>query len=253
MRVCRSGPEIAKIDASCRIVREILRELEPMVCQGTTTAELDDFAERRTLEEGARPAFKGYRGYPASLCVSINAEVVHGIPGSRALENGDLVSLDFGVVKDGYYGDSAVTYMVGEVNGTARRLVEVTRECLMRGIDQVRPGRRLSDIGRAVQDHAEAQGFGVVREFVGHAIGTRLHEDPQVPNFVGGDTPDMRILAGMVLALEPMITAGDFGVKVLDDGWTAVTQDGGLAAHWELCCVALPDGPQVLGGDGMAA
>jgi methionyl aminopeptidase len=246
MIVCRSREEIAKIDASCRVVRRILGELEELVRPGATTGELNEYAERRTREEIAVPAFKGYLEYPASLCVSINEEVVHGIPGERVLSEGDLVSLDFGVVKDGFFGDAAVTYFVGAVNGEARRLVEVTRECLDRAVAQVRPGCRIGDISQAVQAHAESQGFNVVREFVGHGIGTRLHEEPQVPNFVGNE-PGVRIREGMVLALEPMITARHYDVKVKDDGWTAVTCDGGLAAHWEVCVAALPEGPMVLG------
>jgi methionyl aminopeptidase len=244
--VCRSRDEIDKIDSSCRLVRTILGELAGMVRPGVTTRELDDYAERRTVEEGARPAFKGYYEYPASLCVSVNEEVVHGIPGDRALKEGDIVSLDFGVLRDGYFGDSAVTFTVGDVNGEARRLVDVTRECLHRGIDQVRPGKRVRDISRAVQEHAEKNDFGVVREFVGHGIGTKLHEEPQVPNYVGKE-PGVRIREGMVLALEPMITAGHYDVRVQEDGWTAVTRDGGLAAHWELCVAALPEGPRILG------
>lgn len=244
----RRGPEeIEKIDSACRLVRTVLAELEAMVEPGLSTAQLDEHAERRTRELGGQPAFKGYMGYPASLCVSVNEEIVHGIPGARLLSEGDLVSLDFGVLLDGYYGDSAVTVGVPPVRSEDQRLSRVTRESLMKAVQEVRPGKHLSDIGHAVETHARAAGFGVVKEFVGHGIGTRLHEDPQVPNY-GRPGQGPKLQAGVVLAIEPMITAGSPAVKVLEDGWTAVTRDGSRAAHWELVVVATADGPRILGG-----
>ncbi|UCF68403.1 MAG: type I methionyl aminopeptidase [Acidobacteriota bacterium] len=248
----RSSEEIAKIDRACQVVRQILRELDERVAEGVSTAELDAYAERRARQMEARPAFKGYMGYPASLCTSINEEIVHGIPGERRLRSGDMISLDFGVLLDGYYGDGAITCPVGEVSAEDDRLSRVTLECLRLAVEEVQPGRRISDIGHAVEQHATAAGFSVVREFVGHAIGTRLHEEPQVPNF-GAPGRGPRIEEGMVLAIEPMITAGNSGVRVLEDGWTAVTRDGSRAAHWELVVAAMKNGPLVLGGpDGSA-
>jgi methionyl aminopeptidase len=245
--MCRRTPEeIGKIDRACRVVRTILAELAEMAKPGATTAELDAHAARRVGDFGGRAAFKGYMGYPASLCASINEQIVHGIPQERALADGDLLSLDFGVLLDGYYGDAAITCLVGKSDPRDERLSRVTRECLLAAIEQVRPGRRISDIGHAVEEHASAEGFGVVREFVGHAIGTQLHEEPQVPNF-GPPGRGARIEEGMVLAIEPMITAGSPGVRVLGDGWTAVTRDGSRAAHWELVVAATASGPQVLG------
>ena len=242
----RSDEEIDRIDRACGLVLAILHAVEARIEPGVTTRELDELAERLAREAGAKPAFKGYMGYPASLCVSINEEVVHGIPSDRKLAEGDLVSLDFGVLLDGWYGDSAITVPVGKVSEEAERLSRVTRECLHLAIEEVRPGRRLSDIGHAVERHATAAGFGVVREFVGHGIGTRLHEEPQVPNF-GPPGRGPRLEPGMVFAIEPMITAGESAVKVLGDGWTAVTRDGSLAAHWELVAAVTPSGPRVLG------
>ncbi len=247
MIVRRSPEELDKIDRACRLVREILAELASQVRDGITTAELDALAEKRTLEAGARPAFKGYHGYPASTCISVNEEVIHGIPGPRRLKDGDLVSVDFGALLDGYYGDSAVTCDVGAVDEASRRLSRVTRESLFKAIEQVRPGNRVSDIGHAVEQHALRHGFGVVREFVGHGIGTRMHEEPQVPNY-GRPGQGPRIETGMVLAIEPMITAGSPAVKVLADGWTAVTRDGSRAAHWELVVAATAEGPRIMGG-----
>ena len=228
------------------IVAEVHRACAEAARPGVSTADLDALAEEIIRSHGAKPTFLGYRGFPASICASINEEVVHGIPSDRQLAEGDLVSLDFGVLLDGWYGDSAITVPVGAVSEEAERLSRVTRECLHLAIEEVRPGRRLSDIGHAVEAHATAAGFGVVREFVGHGIGTRLHEEPQVPNF-GAPGRGPRLEPGMVLAIEPMITAGDPAVKVLGDGWTAVTRDGSLAAHWELVAAVTPSGPRVLG------
>ncbi len=242
----RSPEEIEKLDRACRLVREVLAELVDAAREGITTAELDRLAEKRALDAGAQCAFKGYMGYPASVCISVNEEVVHGIPGPRQLRAGDLVSLDFGVRLDGYYGDSAVTCGVGALDPESERLSRVTRESLFEAIAQVRPGRHVSDIGHAVERYATAAGFGVVREFVGHGIGTRMHEEPQIPNY-GRPGQGARIEAGMVFAIEPMITAGGPAVKVLRDGWTAVTRDGTRAAHWELVAAATEDGPKILG------
>jgi methionyl aminopeptidase len=224
----------------------VLRELEDLVGEGVTTAELDSHAERRCREEGGRPAFKGYMGYPASLCVSVNEEVVHGIPGRRKLRAGDLVSVDFGVLLGGYYGDGAVSWILPPAREEDEVLSRVTRESLMLAIEQVRPGNRIGDVGHAVERHAASHSFSVVRDFVGHGIGTRLHEEPQVPNYgPAGQGP--RIEPGVVLAIEPMVVAGDAAVRVLDDGWTAVTRDGSRAAHWELVVAATEGGPRILG------
>lgn len=244
----RSPEEIAKIDRACRLVRQVLQQIAAMVAPGVSTGALDAHAEAVTRDRGAKPAFKGYMGYPASLCVSVNEEVVHGIPGPRVLREGDLVSLDFGALVDGYYGDSAITVAVGQVRPEDERLSRITRESLLKAVQEVRPGNHLEDIGHAVETHARAAGFGVVKEFVGHGIGTRLHEEPQVPNF-GRPGRGAAIHEGLVLAIEPMITAGSPEVKVLEDGWTAVTRDGSRAAHWELVVAATAEGPRVLGDE----
>jgi methionyl aminopeptidase len=228
----KSRQEIAKMEVANRIVAEILAEIAEMVRPGVETLELDEAAEEGCRRRQVTPAFKGYRGYPRSVCVSVNDEVVHGIPGGRRLKAGDLVSLDFGVKYDGYYGDAAVTLAVGEVDETARRLLEVTEKSLYAGIAQVKAGSHLTDISQAVQAEVEGQGFAVIREFVGHGIGRNLHEDPQIPNF-GPAGRGPRLQVGMTLAIEPMTSAGSWKVKILKDGWTAVTEDGSLAAHFE--------------------
>ena len=215
-----------------RIVAEILEEVKERVRPGVETRELDEIAEEGCRRHKVEPAFKGYRGYPASVCVSVNEEVVHGIPGPRRLKNGDLVSLDFGVRCDGYYGDAAFTLPVGEVSSQARKLMEATRQSLDAAIAEVKVGARLSNISHAVQTVVEGQGFAVIREFVGHGIGRSLHEDPQIPNF-GPPGRGPVLQAGMTLAIEPMTCAGGWQIRILNDGWTAVTQDGGLAAHFE--------------------
>jgi methionyl aminopeptidase len=232
MILLKSRQEIAKMERANRIVAEILEGIKEKIRPGVETRELDEVAEALCRRLGVQPAFKGYRGYPRALCVSINEEVVHGIPGPRKLQEGDLVSLDFGVKYDGYYGDAAVTVAVGEVGPQARALLEATEEALYAGIAQVKAGHRLSDISHTVQTVVEGHGFGVIREFVGHGIGRSLHEDPQIPNF-GPPGRGPTLQAGMTLAIEPMTSAGAWQVKVLDDGWTAVTQDGSLAAHFE--------------------
>jgi methionyl aminopeptidase len=242
----RSRDEIARIREACLVVHDVLRELATAAVPGTTTAELDRLAEARARARHAEPAFLGYHGYPASVCVSVTDEVVHGIPSPRrVLADGDIVGLDFGVVLKGFYGDSAVTVPVGKVTDAARRLLEVTAGALAAAVEAARPERRVGDIGAAVQAHVEPRGFSVVRDFVGHGIGRRLHEPPQIPNFgVPGAGPRLR--PGMVLALEPMVNAGRFEVETLDDGWTAVTQDGSLSAHFEHTVAVTEDGPEIL-------
>jgi methionyl aminopeptidase len=232
MILLKSRQEIARMEKANRIVAEILEGVKEKIRPGVETRELDELAENLCRRRGVEAAFKGYRGYPASICVSINEEVVHGIPGARRLRDGDLVSLDFGVKCDGYYGDAALTVAVGEVSPRALALLEATEAALYAGIDQVQVGGRLSNISHAVQSLVEGRGFGVIREFVGHGIGRALHEDPQIPNFgPPGRGPVLQV--GMTLAIEPMTSAGSWRVKVLADGWTAVTQDGSLAAHFE--------------------
>ncbi len=248
MILYKSPPEVEALDRANALVLRVLDAVERMISPGVTTWDLDRVSEELTIKGGARPAFKGYHGFPGSLCTSINDEVVHGIPSKkRVLQEGDIISLDFGVLLDGYYGDSARTLPVGRVGPEADRLVRVTREALDRGIEAARPGKRLSDIGHAIQSHAEAAGFSVVREFVGHGIGSSLHEDPQVPNYGSPGTGPM-LEEGLVLAVEPMVNQRQAEVKLLADGWTAVTVDGGLSAHFERCLAITARGPRVLGG-----
>jgi methionyl aminopeptidase len=244
--VCRSSAEIERMRRANQFVADVLAELEAMVAPGVTTADLDRAAERLTREGGAEPAFKGYRGYPATLCASVNEEVVHGIPSAaRALRPGDIVSLDMGVKLDGFFGDSAVTVPVGPVPPATQALLAATREALDLGIAQAQVGGRLSDIGHAIQACVEGHGFSIVREFVGHGIGERLHEEPQIPNY-GTPGRGPKLTAGMVLAIEPMVAMGRPETRVLGDGWTAVTRDGSLAAHFEHTIALTPDGPLVL-------
>jgi methionyl aminopeptidase len=243
--ILKSPPEIEKMRQANQIVAEILKEVKKAVRPGITTRDLDELAEALTASRGARPAFKGYGGYPATLCTSVNEEVIHGIPSSRPLQEGDLLSLDFGVVFDGFYGDSAVTVPVGAVSELGERLMRATEEALYLGIEQARPENRLLSISAAIQRHVEAQGFSVVRDFVGHGIGKSLHEKPQVPNF-GVAGRGIRLQAGMTLAIEPMISVGRPEVRVLEDGWTAVTKDGSLSAHFEHSVAVTEDGPVIL-------
>jgi methionyl aminopeptidase len=246
MIILKSKEEIAKIARASKIVAEVLSELRQMVKAGVTTADLDKAAERMIVERGGVPAFKGYRNFPATLCASINEEVVHGIPSpKRALKEGDIIGLDLGAIYDGYYGDAAVTVPVGEVPDPVRLLIQVTRESLYRGIEQIKEGGRLSDISNAVQSHVEGAGFSVVTDFVGHGIGRSLHEEPQVPNF-GESGKGPRLREGMVLAIEPMVNMGSPGVRIQEDGWTAVTRDGSLSAHFEHTVAVLLDGPMIL-------
>ena len=245
MIVCKSPREIERMRHANVLVADVLAQLTEMVQPGVTTADLDAAAERLVRAAGAEPAFKGYRGYPATLCASINDEVVHGIPANRALAAGDIISLDMGVKLDGFYGDSAVTVPVGPITPEVQRLLTVTREALYQGIEQVRLGHRVSDIGHAIQAHVEAAGFSVVREFVGHGIGAQLHEAPQIANY-GEPGRGERLAEGMVLAIEPMVNMGRAAVKVLRDGWTAVTRDGSWSAHFEHTVAVTKDGPLVL-------
>ena len=246
MIVCRSAAEIERLEAAGRLVGEVLAELATHVEPGVSTADLDRAAEELITRAGATPAFKGYHGYPATICASINDEVIHGIPSARRiLAEGDIISIDVGVALDGYYGDSAVTLPVGRVSDTAARLLRVTEESLYKAIEQARPGGRVSDIGHAVQQHVEAFGFSVVREFVGHGIGQQMHEEPQVPNY-GEPGRGPRLAEGMVIAIEPMVNAGKPAVKVLADGWTAVTKDGSLAAHFEHTVAVTAGEPWIL-------
>lgn len=245
--VCKSAAEIEKMRRSGRVVREVLNHLRDMVSPGISTMDLERAAEKKIKEAGAKPAFKGYFDYPCVLCTSINEEIVHGIPSEkRMLKAGDIVSIDCGVVMDGYYGDAAITVAVDQsVAPEVQKLLEVTEASLYKGIEQVRVGNSIGDVGAAVQEFVEASGFSVVREFVGHGIGTKLHEEPQIPNF-GSRGHGARLREGMVLAIEPMVNFGKPGSRVLDDKWTAVTADGSLSAHFEHCVAVMRDGPVIL-------
>jgi methionyl aminopeptidase len=243
--VCRSQSEIEKLRRVNQLVARILDELRHTVAPGVTTQDIDALAERRVREAGAEPAFKGYHGYPATVCASVNEQVVHGIPSSRKLVDGDILSIDMGAKLDGFYGDCAVTVPVGSISAQAASLLTVTEEALFRGIAVVKPSVRVSDIGAAVQRHVEEHGYSVVREFVGHGIGTALHEEPQVANYGPGGTGP-RLSEGMVLAIEPMVNAGKAAVKVLSDGWTAVTVDRSLSAHFEHTVVVTREGAEIL-------
>jgi methionyl aminopeptidase len=245
--VCKSAAEIEKMRRSGHLVREILDALKAAVRPGVSTMDLERIAAKMIADAGAKPAFKGYYDYPCVLCTSINQEIVHGIPSEkRLLREGDIVSIDCGVILDGYYGDAAITVAVGpEISPDLRKLLEVTEASLYRGIEQARVGNNVGDVGAAVQEYVEAAGFSVVREFVGHGIGTRLHEEPQVPNF-GSKGQGAKLREGMVLAIEPMVNTGSPGARVLEDKWTAVTEDGGYSAHFEHCVAVTKDGPVIL-------
>jgi methionyl aminopeptidase len=247
----KSREEIALMRRASQIVAEVLDLLVAAAKPGATTLELDRLAEQGTLKRGARPAFKGYKPhdveYRHSLCVSVNEEIVHGIPkAGRRLKTGDIVGLDFGVVYQGYFGDAARTIAIGRVSASAERLMKTTREALYAGIEQARVGNRISDIALAVQHTAEAAGFSVVTDFAGHGIGRRLHEDPQVPNYFRPGMPNPRLQEGMVLAIEPMVNEGTAELEILDDGWTAVTADGKLSAHFEHSIAITASGPEIL-------
>jgi methionyl aminopeptidase len=241
----KSKREISIMRDASKIVHEVLQEVRMHCKPGVPTLELDRLAEEKTLQRGAQPAFKGYRGYPRSLCASINCEVVHGIPGSRILREGDIVGLDFGVLFNGYYGDAALTVPIGKVAPETAELLRVTEECLYLGIDQMVTGNHLSDISRAIQVHAESNGFSVVKEFGGHGIGRRLHEDPMVFNYVS-DGRGIQLKPGLVLAIEPMVNMGADRVQILADGWTVVTIDGKPSAHFEHTVALTENGPEIL-------
>ena len=243
--ILKSPQEVEKMRRSNRIVAEILREIQGVARPGMKTRELDELAQALLLKYGARSAFRGYNGYPAVLCTSVNEEVVHGIPSDRVLKEGDVLSLDFGVVYDDYYGDSAITIPIGGITPEAERLLRVTKEALDLAIEQARPGNHISDISATIQRHVESQGFSVVRDFVGHGIGKYMHERPQIPNF-GAPGRGVRLKPGMTLAIEPMINAGGYEVMVLEDGWTAVTKDRSLSAHFEHSVAITDNGPDIL-------
>ncbi|OHD10572.1 MAG: type I methionyl aminopeptidase [Spirochaetes bacterium GWB1_48_6] len=241
--------QLAGIRASCALLSRMYAELRPMIVAGITTEELDQFAERFILENGGKPAFLNYgdksNPYPATLCISINEEVIHGIPGKRKIQPGDIVGIDSGIELGGYFSDAAFTVAVEPVAPETEKLLRVTQECLIRAIAAVRPGARIHDISRAVFSHARANGYGVVRQYCGHGVGFSQHEDPQVPNYVGSG-PNPRMVPGMVLAIEPMINAGGDGVGELDDGWTIVTLDGSKSAHFEHTVAVTATGSEVM-------
>ena len=243
----KSERELETMDRANALVHRVLHAVEEAAGPGVSTGELDKLAEEMIRSDGGVPAFKGYRGFPATLCTSVNDVIVHGIPnGKNRLRDGDLVSVDCGVLLDGFYGDAAVTFGVGTVSAEAKRLMDITRKCLDDAVAAVKPEGRLGDVGAAVQVRAEEAGFGVVREFVGHGIGRALHEEPQVPNY-GKPGHGQRLKPGLVIAIEPMITGGSWRVSIDDDGWTARTEDGRLAAHFECSVAVTADGRRVLG------
>ena len=245
----KSEREVETMDRANALVHRVLRAVEEAAGPGVSTGALDKLAEQMIRDDGGIPAFKGYRGFPATLCTSINDVIVHGIPNTKnRLRDGDLVSVDCGVLLDGFYGDAAVTFGVGAVSPEAQRLMEVTRKCLGDAVAAIKPEGRLGDVGAAVQKRAEEAGFGVVREFVGHGIGRALHEEPQVPNY-GEAGRGQRLRPGLVIAIEPMITGGSWRVSIDDDGWTARTEDGRLAAHFECSVAVTADGRRVLGSE----
>jgi methionyl aminopeptidase len=244
--VIKTVKEVEKMRRAGRIVREVLHAVRDAVKPGVTTLDLENVAAKMIEDAGATPAFKGYHGFPCVLCTSLNEQVVHGIPSAKTvLREGDILSVDCGVVIEGFYGDSAITIPVGKVSAETQRLLNVTENSLAQAIKAVKPGAMLGDVGAAVQEMVEAEGFSVVKEFVGHGIGTRMHEDPQIPNF-GQRGKGVRLREGMVLAIEPMVNAGGDGVRVLKDGWTAVTEDGSLSAHFEHTVAVTKDGAAIL-------
>ena len=246
MIVLKTGRELKIMREACRISAEALKLAGSAVEPGVTTAELDKIAEKYILSQGAVPNFKNYNGYPATACISINNEVIHGIPSKkRVIKSGDIVSIDLGAKFEGYHGDNAATFACGDISAEAKRLMDTTRESLDIGIAAAVSGGRLGDIGAAIQQYVEQRGYSVVRQFVGHGIGTQLHESPEVPNF-GTHGRGIRLMPGMTLAIEPMINAGHYDVKVMPDGWTVLTKDGSLSAHFEHTIVITPDGPQIM-------
>jgi len=245
MVVLKSKAEIDKMRTACAIVREVLEKLEGFIKPGITTLDVDKFAESIINSRDAVPSFKGYRGFPASTCTSVNEVVVHGIPGDRKLNDGDIVSVDVGAYIGGFHGDAARTFAVGNISEESERLIRVTRESFFEGIKKAVPGGRLTDISHAIQSHVENHGYGVVRDFFGHGIGRQLHEEPTIPHF-GRANRGLRLRAGMVIAVEPMVTMGDYSVDTLKDGWTAVTTDGSMAAHYENTVAITSSGPEIL-------
>lgn len=245
MIVLKSQEEIEKIEHACLIVARTLEAIKKLVQPGLTTLEIEDFADDFIKLHGGLPAFKGYRGYPASICTSVNNEVIHGIPSKRVLKEGDIIGIDLGVYKNGFYGDGAVTVPVGKIEPDLQKLIKVTEEALYKGIENARLGNRVSDISHSIQEHVESQGFSVVRSFVGHGIGRQLHEEPQIPNF-GPPGRGPRLMEGMTLAIETMVNAGVYDIHILEDGWTAVTADGKPSAHFEHTIVITLNGPRIL-------
>ncbi|MFO7568936.1 MAG: type I methionyl aminopeptidase [Smithellaceae bacterium] len=245
MVILKRPEQIEKVRASNRIVADVLKTLREKIAPGVTTAELDKTAEQMAVQKGAKPAFKGYRDYPYSLCTSVNEQVVHGMPSDRALMEGDIIGIDFGIYLDGYYGDAAITVPVGKVSQQAQRLMEVTKASLYAAIAEMHEGRRLGDVSAAVQKTVEDAGYSVVRDFVGHGIGESLHEDPQIANF-GRKGRGIELKKGMVFAIEPMVNEGRYKVKILPDGWTVVTEDGSLSAHYEHSVAITDNGPEIL-------
>jgi len=245
MVILKLPEEIEKARASSQIVAEVLSKLRDKVKPGISTKELDRFAEDIARKRGAKPAFKGYRGYPYSLCTSVNEEVVHGMPSERILKEGDIISLDFGVCYNGFFGDAAITLPVGKIADSAQKLIEVTEQSLYAGIEQAKKGNRLGDISSSVQQIVEVPGFSVVRDFVGHGIGRNLHEDPQIPNY-GKKGRGIELKRGMILAIEPMVNQGTYKVKIMQDAWTVVTEDGMLSAHFEHSVAITENGPDIL-------
>jgi methionyl aminopeptidase len=243
--VCKSDAEIEKMRLSGRITRQVLEEVQRRVHPGVTTLDLEGYVERRLQEFGAAPAFKGYRGYPACLCASVNDEIVHGIPSHRRLKEGDIVSLDLGVVTEGYYSDAAITVPVGDISEPLKKLLRVTKESVALAIEKARVGNRVGDISATIQEHAESHGFAVVRDLCGHGIGRQLHEEPQVPNF-GRPGHGPLLKAGMVVAIEAMVNAGGYAMRVADDHWTALTADGSFSAHFEDVVAVTRNGPDIL-------
>jgi len=241
----KNGEQLDGIRSSCAMLSELFAHIIPMVRTGVSTGEIDEETRRFIEGRGGRPWFLNYEGYPGSVCISVNEEVIHGIPGKRRLKEGDIVGLDCGIDLNGYFSDSAVTLPVGKASEEAERLMRVTRECLDRGIAAVKPGARVHDISRAVFSHATANGYGVVRQYCGHGVGFDAHEDPQIPNYVSAG-PNPRLVPGMVLAIEPMVNLGKGDVKVLDDDWTVVTLDKKISAHYEHTVAVVPDGVEVL-------
>lgn len=246
MIIIKSAAEIESIRKACQIVAMALEELKNYIKEGLTTKQIEMFIENLILKQGGTPAFKGYRGYPASACISVNSQVVHGIPSNNfIIQEGDIVSVDVGVIYDGFYGDGAYTYAVGNVSEQAKKLLRVTEESLYRGIEKAIAGNHVGDISEAIQRHVESHGFSVVRAFVGHGIGRNLHEDPQIPNF-GKRGVGPKLKSGMTIAIEPMVNAGSHEVAILSDGWTAVTKDGSLSAHFEHTVLITDREPEIL-------